>query len=227
MTDQSPLIDDTPITVDIEPHGPSPGQIGLGVVLVAIGVVWFLAVLGVLDEVPWTAMLAGGLIAIGALLMALSGSGRHGALIVAGFVMAVILGMAVTVENLVDVPFSGGIGETSHTPGSVTAVDSPYRLAIGDLTVDLDRISFPQGTTEIEATVAIGHLLIEVPDGVALRVVMTVGAGEAVVDAAGGAAVSHDGLDVDEVYEDPDYATATVRLELTAGVGLGQVEVRR
>ena len=43
-----------------------------------------------------------------------------------------------------------------------------YRLAIGDLRVDLRDIDFPEGETVVEASVMIGQLTVNVPPGTAL-----------------------------------------------------------
>ncbi|MBT8213023.1 MAG: cell wall-active antibiotics response protein [Acidimicrobiia bacterium] len=226
MTDD-PITTTDPITLDVEPRGPSPGQIGLGIVLLGVGVMWLLVVLDILDDVAWTAVLAGAVIAIGVLLVVLARSGPHGGLIATGFAITLLLALALTVQDIVDVPFSGGIGDADYGPAAVADLDSPYRLAIGDLTVDLRGVDFEPGLTEIEATVAIGHLVVQLPEGVAVAVDMSVGAGQAVVDTDTGAEQSFDGLDVDENYQDSGFQSAEVRVRIRAAVGLGQVEVRR
>ena len=69
--------------------------------------------------------------------------------------------------------------------------------------------------------------MVELPDGVAISVDMSAGAGQAVVDTDVGISRSYDGLGVDETYTDDGYGSAEVRVHIRAAVGLGQVEVRR
>lgn len=203
------------------PTGPSFGNIMFGVVLIAIGVTWLLSTLDVV-QLSWRSVLAGALILIGVGLIIGAGRGAHGGLITAGVMLTVILGMASTAEGVLDVPLTGGIGDSTYTPASLDRLASPYRLTIGDLTVDLRSTEFNRDLVDIEASVAIGQLTVLLPDDVAVEVIGSVGAGRLLVGDT-----EYSGTGVDEIVTDAGFADAPRRLRLTIRVGLGDAEVRR
>jgi predicted membrane protein len=98
-----------------------------------------------------------------------------------------------------------------------------YHLAIGELTVDLGGVSFPQeSTTDVEATVGVGHLVVIVPRGVEVNVHAHAGAGAVQFpgdgDGQGGVRVNRD--------MQLNAGAGAARINLDAQVGVGQVEVR-
>jgi len=68
-----------------------------------------------------------------------------------------------SVEALSGVPLRGGVGDTQWRPTSASQVAPRYRLAIGNMTVDLSHVDFPSGTTTVTASVGIGNLVVDVP----------------------------------------------------------------
>ena len=202
-------------------RGLSFGNVVFGILLIGIGVVWLFSTLDVFDF-SWRAILSGVLIVVGLALVVGATQGAHGGLITVGVILSVILALASTAEGVLDVPLSGGIGDRTYQPVSSAALDSPYRLAIGDLTVDLRNTQLAEGTTEIEASVAIGQLTIEVPAGVVVEVQGEVGAGRLLVGST-----EFSGTGVDQIVTDPGFSDATRRLRLVVRVGLGNVEVHR
>ena len=60
-------------------------------------------------------------------------------------------------------PLRGGVGDTQWRPTSASQVAPRYRLAIGNMTVDLSHVDFPSGTTTVTASVGIGNLVVDVP----------------------------------------------------------------
>ena len=78
---------------------------------------------------------------------------------------AVLVATLFSVEALSGVPLSGGIGSSQWRPTAAAQLHSKYRLAIGNLVVDLRGVGFPAGTRQVTASVGIGHLVIEVPSG--------------------------------------------------------------
>ena len=52
----------------------------------------------------------------------------------------VLLGLGLCVASVVDVPLRGGTGDRTFAPSSVLDVRSPYRLAVGHLTLDLSDV---------------------------------------------------------------------------------------
>jgi hypothetical protein len=218
----APSVPEVASPIEPPPHRPpSTAQIVFGILLVAIGGGWLIAALDIVD-LPWRAILAGALILIGGALILTSPREHHGGLFAAGIILTVLLALASTVEGALAAPFEGGIGERDELPTSLATLQSEYRLAIGDLRVDLRNVDFPEGETVVEASVMIGQLTVNVPPGTALSVEGEVTAGELNVGF-----VQFSGTTIDEVVEDDDYASAPRRLRLIVKVGLGNAEVRR
>ena len=185
------------------------GRIVLGLVLLLAGVGWLLQALDVVD-IPWQVALSISLLLVGAAILAV---GRHGGLIAIGVILTVVLALA----SVLDVPFRGGVGERSYGPTSATELREEYRLAVGQMTVDLSGAGTALEGRTIEASVAIGQLVVLVPADVSVRVEGRAGAGEVLLFGRG-----HSGVSVEEVAGGPD-----PRFDLEASVGMGRVEVRR
>jgi phage shock protein PspC (stress-responsive transcriptional regulator) len=95
--------------------------------------------------------------------------------------VAVVVVAAATVfsiEAASGVPLRGGIGDTQWQPTSASQLAPNYRLAIGNLTVDLSDMTFRTGTTHVTASVGFGRLLVEVPPGPTVSVVAHSGLGD-------------------------------------------------
>jgi len=197
------------------------GQIVFGIVLVGSGLAWLIAATD-LFNVPWRAVLAGALIAVGLAVAASARRQRHRGLVVVGVTLTLLLAVVSTSEGLLDLPLSGGIGERNYAPLNVTELSSEYRLGIGEIVVDLGNVELPPGETRVDASVTLGSLVVILPDGVAARVEARATAGEVRIFGT----VSS-GTSVDETFEDPSYADAERRVLLVAAAGLGEVDVRR
>lgn len=188
-----------------------------GFLLVGAGVVGLVLAAG--NGVEPTRVFAAGLLVVGAGLVITAWVGRGVVLIPLGVLLIVLMSAA----SLIDVPFKGGFGQQVERPLTVTDVKSEYHLAAGELIVDLGGVNFTTGsTTDVEATVGAGHLVVIVPRDAQVDVHGHAGAGEVVFpgenDDHGGVHVNRDTkLDAHE---------GAPRIELDAKVGLGQVEVR-
>src|SRR4029077_1255090 len=111
-----------------------------------------------------------GALALAALLLA--SPGRTGAsplrallitaLVAAAAFVVVVAATLFTAEAVSGVPLRGGIGDSRWEPVSAAQVRSQYRLAMGNLTVDLRNVAFPAGTTHVTATVGIGRLEVDI-----------------------------------------------------------------
>jgi len=199
------------------PEGSRTGRLLAGVVLVVLGAAWLLEILGAV-EVPWDVVLPGGLILIGAVLLlnARSASGQGG-LIATGIVLTVVLALG----SAIDFPISGGVGERREVPTSAAQLEEGYRLAVGQLTVDLTELSSDgqsRGDLRMRARVGIGQLVVIVPEDLPVRVEARAGLGNVRVFGTEGS-----GFDVERTAD----RGTDARLELVLSVGLGQVEVRR
>lgn len=143
--------------------------------------------------------------------------GRARGLIPLGVVLTLLLAGA----SFLDVPLRGGMGERIHRPVTADDVRGDYRLLAGTMTIDLSRVRFGPATTEIEASVAAGELIVLVPRGVDVQVDVSTSAGE--VDVLGH---TDEGVGIDMQRVDEDDGRSA-RLELDLQVGVGTVEVQR
>lgn len=196
-------------------RGVSAGTILLGGLLVVVGILWLLQSAGVI-ETPWRAILPGALIAIGVAVLLEARHGLHGGLVALG----IILTLALSVASIVDVPLAGGVGEREHQPTTVAAIDSPYELGVGDMTVDLSAVDFPAGETSVVARVGIGELVVILPADVGVVVDWRVGAGEFTLFQS----FNQSGVNQEGVETRDGSSGRTVRLEVR--MGIGEIEVR-
>lgn len=200
------------------PPEPKPavpfGRILFGVVLITIGLAWMA------DRFEWFDIEPGMLLPVALTIVGLglivgAFRGSHPGLITLGVVLAVLT--VVTAFGPFD-GFRGGVGDRTLRVTSASAIDSPYRLAVGNLTLDLRRLEIT-GPTEITADVGVGKLSVLVPAGTAVEIAGEAGIGEVDLfgDVRNGVGVSHD-------FEG---AGAGDRLTLDLGIAIGEVEVRR
>jgi phage shock protein PspC (stress-responsive transcriptional regulator) len=124
------------------------------------------------------------------------------------------------------VPVEGGVAERLFQPRTPAEVRSDYRLAGGELILDLSRVQPGPNQPPIQASVAGGRLLVVLPDEVAAKIRGRVGVGT--LDLLGHV---DNGVQVDATVTEPAAkppakgAAPTVELDLMAGYGL--IEVRR
>ena len=143
----------------------------------------------------------------------------RGALVIAGTVFA--LGAAVFVVVLVSgVSLRGGIGSKQWRPISAAQLQPTYRDGIGNMTVDLRNVLFPDRTIHLSASVAIGHLMVKVPPNVAVSLTARSSIGDVIYGPGGSAAF------------DPRAGASTGRdsaplLVLDVQTGIGQVQLER
>jgi hypothetical protein len=201
-----------------EPSGPPSrrwGSIGLGLVLVAVGVVWLLAQLGL--DLRWELLLPVALIVVGALVLVSplwrGGDGLIGLGIVLS-IMALLFAVAPGAST-----FSAG--DRMFIPTDVAELEASYGLGAGTLTIDLRGLDLPAGTTAVRAGVNLGELAVIVPADATVdgrgRVVM--GEVSAFGRSSGGIAPRADLTDAGD--------DAQAVLELDLRVGLGRIEVTR
>jgi Cell wall-active antibiotics response 4TMS YvqF len=198
-------------------HGPAAATVLVGALLVLLGIGWLLDAGGV--EVPWRAILPAALIAVGLACVAGAFQGRQHAMMVIGLVLTVVLALAVASDWDLGVPLGGGVGDRTERPATPADLKD-YQLAAGDFLLDLRQLQVPPGTTTVGARVGIGELVVEVPDGVTVRVVSSAGIGELQVVGEQDSGFANR---LDTTVE----AGSDRRLELDLRVGIGQVRVER
>ncbi|MEA2704503.1 MAG: hypothetical protein QOD63_2448 [Actinomycetota bacterium] len=161
--------------------------------------------------------LALSVLVVGLALVVGTWMGRARWLIPVGLLLSVALGCAV----VLDVPIAGGTGNRLYNPATVADLRSPYRLAAGEIILDLGRLDLTGTTSEVDAIVAVGHLVVVVPAGAEVEFDGRVNAGNLVLFGRdwGGTAVRQDVV--------VPGREGGGRLVLDAQVGVGELEVRR
>ena len=196
------------------------GRLVLGLVIVVIGVTALLQAAGVSD-VPWKAVLPGSLIAVGLGLVIAgqrSESGQGG-LIAIGIVLTVLLAGA----TAVDIPLEGGVGERTERPMSLSEVKSEYRLAVGQLTLDLTSVPVPVtgAARTVRARVGVGQLIVELPSDQVAVVQGHAGMGQVTIFGQ-----SDEGFGVDKDVTPSVPAGEPIAFSLDLSVGIGEVRVQ-
>lgn len=203
------------------PPGPpmpiAPGRRwALGSSVFGAVLVW--AAVAFLADVTVETGLAGGLliIGIGFVLGAFVGGSR-------GLILpALIIAAALALTAAVDIPLSGPVGQQRWTPQRLADVEDEYEVSMGEGVLDLGAVDIRAGErVSVDVRIGLGHLVVLVPDGMAVDVTTDVGAGEsAVLDLR----QSGVGFTTDQ-HASGDPTSGTLVLDLQ--VGMGQIEVRR
>jgi len=135
---------------------------------------------------------------------------------------ALLVGAALAVTAVVDIPLDGPVGQQRWTPGSLEDLDERYEVSLGEGTLDLTALTIPEGDrVQVDVSVGVGHLVVLVPVPMAVDVTTDLGAGESNVFGQ-----RQEGMDItteQSVAGSPSSGTMDLDLE----VGLGQIEVRR
>lgn len=96
----------------------------------------------------------------------------------AGLTLVILVaGGLLTYLATTGVPLTGGTGEHSWAPTSLSSVNHSYRTEFGSETVDLHAVRFPAAGYHVAASVTMGSLHVEVPSGAVVDVHTHVGAG--------------------------------------------------
>ena len=135
---------------------------------------------------------------------------------------ALVVGAALAVTAVIDIPLTGPIGQQRWTPVRVADVTARHEVSVGEGTLDLTGVDVARGERlPVTASVGIGHLIVLVPRDLALDVTTTVGAGESRV-----LGVPESGVGVSTSRFD-EAGTTGGTLVLDLQVGIGQIEVVR
>jgi phage shock protein PspC (stress-responsive transcriptional regulator) len=191
----------------------------LGALFIGAGIVGLVVASG--SSVHPSAVFAGGLLIVGAGLVASAWFGRAWALIPIGLLL---LG-GLSVSTVIRVPFQGGIGERRFAPIAAQDLCGEYHLAVGEMRLDLSDLELGRGEVRtVEATVGVGHIDLTVPHDFNVEIHGASGLGDVQllgdVDADGGIGVDRDTTIKADLEGAP-------KLVIEAEVGIGQVEVHR
>jgi phage shock protein PspC (stress-responsive transcriptional regulator) len=116
------------------------------------------------------------------------------------------------------VHLGNGVGDRRYAVTTESALESPYKLGIGNLRLDMSSLQFPVGTTHVKARVDVGALRVVVPENVALQIHAHTQAGN--VDLLG---EETNGTSVDRKINQQGLRV----LALDAHVGAGDLQVVR
>lgn len=136
------------------------------------------------------------------------------AAVVAGLVIGGVIGAIADRE--------GGLQVRSEQPQSIDELRDSYQLETGSLEVNLQDVEFPEGTTDLEASIDNGALTVVVPTGVAVRSHAEVGDGALSI-----LGTNMSGENVERNYEEEGYRQGDRRLSLELSAGTGVVSVVR
>ena len=207
---------DAPVVATPEPkHLGRAVGVAVGGVFLAIGAIT--GAVAASADIEATTFLGASLAAFGVLMVAGSFWGWSRPLAFG----ALLLVLALAATSIIDVPLRGGVGDHVLRPATVADLPAVERLAMGSLELDLTALDLATADARtIEASVAVGELVVVVPEGVTVELQAQAGAGQ--VDAFG---LTDDGVDtgITRTFE----GSGAGRLELDLEVGLGHVEVRR
>jgi phage shock protein PspC (stress-responsive transcriptional regulator) len=166
-------------------------------------------------DVGWKEGVAIALIAAGGVLVVGSFFGASPWLVVPPLLVAAGAGAMIAAGAV----FDGPIGERSYAPVRAAELPDAYRVAIGELRVDLRDVRFPEGTTHLKVQIGIGEARVFVPEDVEVRIDGHTGAGE--IRFPGG---DSDGTDVDRTETLAAPGRPVLDLEVRAGMGEIRVE---
>lgn len=161
-------------------------------------------------------IVAGGIVAIGIALVAISFRGGAKWLIVP----ALALSLGVGVAAAADLDLDGGIGNRTYRPASASAIPADgYELGVGRLAIDLRGIDWtPTRVLDLDVRLGAGEAVIAVPSDVCVVADAHAGAGNLRI-----AGQQADGMDVSALTGEGSRATPQLRLD--ADVDLGEIRV--
>jgi phage shock protein PspC (stress-responsive transcriptional regulator) len=128
--------------------------------------------------------------------------------------VAILLAPVAIAASFVTAPLEGGIGDHRYTPVTMAEVRDEYRLLGGQLILDLTDLVTNPRDIHISASVAVGQLVVIVPEGASVELRTRVGAGDSFVLGSQDVGTSLDNAYVRRRLHQPTYI-----LDLEAGIG--------
>jgi phage shock protein PspC (stress-responsive transcriptional regulator) len=95
--------------------------------------------------------------------------------------VALLLAPLAVVASFITAPLEGGIGDHRYTPVTAAEVRDEYRSLGGRLILDLTDLKAGPRTIHISASVAVGQLVVILPENATVELRSRVGAGDSVV----------------------------------------------
>jgi hypothetical protein len=196
-------------------HGAQARPIGWALAMIGAGVLWLLALAGV--NIDWQLVLPIAVIAIGVVLLT---GGRHVAR--SGLIgLGIMLTIIALVLSVTPMQVSITAGDRTHTITDLTELEPSYSLGAGTLTLDLRDLELPEGTTELDASVSMGELVVRVPEDVTVT-----GTGHTIAGEVDGFGRTTAGIATRRTLNQAGVEDAPI-LDLRLRTGLGRIEVTR
>jgi phage shock protein PspC (stress-responsive transcriptional regulator) len=192
------------------------GWITLAVLAVSAAIAGILDATGALDvSARWflvdAVVVAAVAIAAGALF------GR----VLGPILLTIVLAGSLAVAWAIDVPVRWSTGDRTVAPISAAELDDEYRLGAGELVLDLRQLELEGASRRVEASVAVGNLLVLTPVDAQTEVEGHASLGEVELYDR-----DENGVDVSSSAAEPSTPFEGDRLQLVLDVGIGKVEVR-
>lgn len=128
--------------------------------------------------------------------------------------VALLLTPMAIVASFITAPLEGGIGDHRYTPVTAAEVRDEYRSLGGRLILDLTDLKTSPHTVHISASVAVGQLVVILPENATVELRTRVGAGDSVV--LGSQDV---GTSLDSSYVRHHFNPISYVLDLETGIG--------
>jgi len=123
--------------------------------------------------------------------------------------------------SLIGVPIEGGFGSHYVSPSSVEELGDSYRLTGGEIVLDLTRMEDIGEPVDVTATVAMGQIVVLLPEDAGLELNASVGGGELRI-----LGTEEEGTNLEERHvvdgDGPQFV-----LDLEAGLGVVRVDTRQ
>jgi phage shock protein PspC (stress-responsive transcriptional regulator) len=128
--------------------------------------------------------------------------------------VAILLAPVGVMASFVTAPLEGGIGDHTFAPVTAAEVRDEYRALGGQVILDLTELHTSPREIRIAASVAVGQLVVILPEGASVELRSRVGAGNSSVLG------SHDvGTSLDSRYVRRHFNRTTYVLDLEVGIG--------
>ena len=200
----------TPPPAPAIPRPPSPlAWYVYAVALIAIGLIALVSQVAEVSVTPGQ-FFGAALTVIGIGLVVGAWWGRARILIL----VAMLLAPLAIGASFITAPLEGGIGDHRYVPVTAAEVRGEYRSLGGRTILDLTDLKTSPRTTQIAASVAVGQLVIILPEGASFELRARVGAGDSYVLGS-----QNVGTSLDSRYVRHHFNQTTYVLDLEMGIG--------
>ncbi|MGZ6372696.1 MAG: PspC domain-containing protein, partial [Candidatus Limnocylindria bacterium] len=118
------------------------------------------------------------------------------------------------VASFVTAPLRGGIGDQEYAPMTMAELQDEYHSLGGRIVLDLTNLSSGPTDVHVSASVAVGQLVVVLPQNASIELRTRVGAGDAIV-----LGIQDVGTSLDHQYVRRHLNQTTYVLDLEAGIG--------